>query len=298
MPDAQGRYTLLALGDSVMWGQGLAAGHSFAQQVRDWLAHLKPHGATLASLARSGAILDATPRPFDGAARAPWLFGELPRSCPGIRTQAEIARGSAGYAGYLDADSWDPPAWATAKASVREQLAAYGSGGPNLILLDGGINDFNALQVVLPWKLGGPDRTCGGNSHSDAVERLLGAARAAGPGVAVTGRFDLPALEEMTDADFKQRIDRLVYGRMKPTLQRLQQIFPASQVIVTGYFPIFTPGSLEGLLTGSARGWPQGRWSRPAAPLRRSRRRCSGRCTLRWIAEPLPTASSSNRRCG
>jgi len=238
-------YKILTLGDSVMWGQGLAQPHKFVQLVAD---HLAAGGreVALAALAHSGAVvcLDPTPpAPFQ-----PTLFGELPRSFPSIASQSAIAGGTPGYAPFLQANGWDSASWRAFKADLQDQIAGYSApgGGPDLILMDGGINDLGALQIVIPWRLGSAD-PCNGGTAAQApaggVERILDALAAA-PGE--LDAFDLAAIEWMTDAELKALVDRYVYDRMRRQVARVAEAFPQSRVVVTGYFPIFTEGSLDG----------------------------------------------------
>ncbi len=240
-------YKILTLGDSVMWGQGLAQPHKFVQLVAD---HLAAGGREIAvaALAHSGAVvcLDPTPpAPFQYT-----LFGELPRSFPSIASQSAIASGAPGYAPFLQANDWDSGSWRAWKADLAQQIAGYVApgGGPDLILVDGGINDLGALQIVVPWLLGSPDPCADAAAAAPAGGAgVLGAlARVGGE----LDALDVGALEWMTDAELKGLVDQYVYARMRSEVARLAAAFPASRIVVTGYFPIFTEGSL-GALAGS-----------------------------------------------
>lgn len=236
-------YKILTLGDSVMWGQGLLQAHKFAQLVAD---HLAAGGrqVALAALAHSGAVvcLEPTPpAPFQST-----LFGELPRSFPSIASQSAVARGVPGYAPFLQANGWDSSSWKAFKADLETQIAGYAApgGGPDLILIDGGINDLGALQIVIPWLLGSPD-PCAGAALAPAtgVETILDAVASAPGDLAA---FDLAAIQWMTDDELKALVDKYVYERMRREVARVAEAFPNSRVVVTGYFPIFTEGSLGG----------------------------------------------------
>ncbi len=236
-------YKILTLGDSVMWGQGLAQAHKFAQLTADYLTS-QGKQVELAALPHSGAVVceaPALPQPFQYT-----LFGELPRSFPSIASQTSIAGQAPGYAAFLQSNDWDPASWQAFKADLRQQVAGYWSPGgsqPDLILLDGGANDLGALQIVVPWNLGSPDPCAAGDAAAPggAVDQILAAA-AALPGE-VAG-FDPNAFDWMTDAQFKALIDTYVYDRMRLEVGRVAALFPQSRVVVTGYYPIFTSGSL------------------------------------------------------
>jgi hypothetical protein len=248
-------YKLLTLGDSVMWGQGLASQHKFVQLVAGYLAGL--HGpVAVAALAHSGAVVCDNPKPE--AAHQAFLFGELPRSFPSIASQLEIAGQAAGYGSFLQPNSWDPKNWQALKADLGKQIAGYWQAGgsqPDLILLDGGINDLGALQIVVPWLLNAPDPCASPGAappqlaQGGAVERILGAF-AAGPGTFAA--FDPNSIQWMTDDQFKALIDRYVWNRMRLQVGRLAARFQKSRVVITGYFPIFTPGSIGGLAAAGA----------------------------------------------
>jgi len=138
---------MLALGDSVVWGQGLSDAHKFVHLVQSFLAR-GGNTVELASLARSGAIIDLAPQA--STPHTSFLFGELPRSLPGILTELSVATRAAGFGTYLQPNSWDRGSWKAVKQDLARQIAGYASAPPNYILLDGGINDFRALQIVLP----------------------------------------------------------------------------------------------------------------------------------------------------
>jgi hypothetical protein len=248
---------VLALGDSVVWGQGLKEPNKFVEQARK----LVGSDAELASLAHSGAIIDL--KPLKAEKHSSFLFGELPRGLPGILSQIEIAAGNPDYASYLKPNSWDLEPWQALKKELARQIAGYATKAPDVILLDGGINDFNAFQIVVPWSIqGGEGKALGiaGSSGASNVARVLealdeaeadqapapkGAAAAPQPAA-----FALPDLHWLTDDEFRALIDKIVYERMRLLLRTLgsKPRFKASRVVVTGYFPIFTAGSVPALM--------------------------------------------------
>lgn len=247
---------ILALGDSVVWGQGLKDANKFVEKVRVSIGV----DTELASLARSGAVIDLQAR--TAQEHTSLLFGEIPRSLPGILSQLEIADGNAGFASYLNPQRFDPDFWVSVKQRLRRQIDGYQTAPPDFILLDGGINDLRAMQIVLPWNLHDGDdaaRTAGPSNVErvvaaldEAQEEMLSrrADPEAPPETSARAGLALPQLEPITDEQFRALIDRFVFERMRLLLRTLagKQRFKNSRVIVTGYFPIFTEGSAQSLL--------------------------------------------------
>jgi lysophospholipase L1-like esterase len=233
-------FKLLALGDSVVWGQGLKEDHKFDRQIAASLGR-GGQEVELASLARSGAIIDL--QPAAPGAHTAFLFGELPRTLPSILSELALAAGAAGFGSYLQPQPWDTAEWAATKRDLARQIAGYAQQGPDLILLDGGINDFKALQIVVPWSLheGGGAAA----SISTTMDHILSAVERAAEDLS---DLALPQLHWLTDDEFKALIDRFTFQRMRNLLAQAAASFPRSRVIVTGYFPIFTEGSLQPLL--------------------------------------------------
>jgi lysophospholipase L1-like esterase len=86
-----GALNVVALGDSVMWGQGLAdfpgmPPHKFTSSVRDWLMGAMGRPVMLNSFAHSGA----TVTPGNAAQELRILKGEVPSSFPSVGQQAMI----------------------------------------------------------------------------------------------------------------------------------------------------------------------------------------------------------------
>jgi hypothetical protein len=245
-------YKILTLGDSVMWGQGLLPDEKFVQLVA---AHVELLGRTVevAALPHSGAVVCTGPTPPGGLDF--FLDGEIPRSFPSIESQLGIATQTPGYASFLQVNPWDSPDWAKAKQAMQVAVAGYsGPAGqpPDLILVDGGINDLGALQVAIPWDLDSPDPcpaapvALGG----PALQKGALATRVTREVLAAGGdrtAIDLSGYPWITDEKLRELIDHYVYDRMRSLVGRLAQSFPTSKVVVTGYFPIFTSGSIDEL---------------------------------------------------
>ncbi len=84
---------MVVIGDSVVWGQGLKEEDKFDTQVEAWLEAQLGRKVHRYRFAHSGATVQEDPGEppcYDGD-DAPLFPGEIPRSNPGIWTQAEIA---------------------------------------------------------------------------------------------------------------------------------------------------------------------------------------------------------------
>ena len=110
-------FTIVAAGDSVMWGQGVAESSKFTTLTKNWIQGLLPNKPlVLTSFAHSGAII----RRGTAAEEALVLPGEMPSEFPSISRQ------------ILD----------TAPAQVSTSQV-------DLILLDGCINDISVKQILV-----------------------------------------------------------------------------------------------------------------------------------------------------
>lgn len=103
-------FRIVAMGDSIIWGQGLLPNEKFVTLVQQALVPKYPGGVTLESLAHSGAVIGAT-----GSSGTPQV-GEVPASRLSIIEQCD------GYANSPD--------------SV------------DLVLMDGGINDVGVASIL------------------------------------------------------------------------------------------------------------------------------------------------------
>lgn len=116
-------FNIVAIGDSVMWGQGLLPANKFATKVRDWIAGQLGKAVELRMRAHSGAITYPTPgepvyenRSYDG---------EVPADWPTISHQVTLA--SASVAGQPPASEVD------------------------LVLIDGCANNLGITTVLNPF---------------------------------------------------------------------------------------------------------------------------------------------------
>jgi hypothetical protein len=136
-------FNIVAVGDSVMWGQGLAENSKFASKVRQWLQTQLGKDVRLLLFARSGATLG----PFGGVDEARFVAeqnassGEVPRDMPSIMHQAlSLAPGP----GVAPADV-------------------------DLVLMDGCSNDIGVATILNPNKGDGEigsltQALCGGDA--------------------------------------------------------------------------------------------------------------------------------------
>jgi hypothetical protein len=185
--------SLLSVGDSLMWGQGLRPEHRFRERVRAHLGRVLDQDIVELSLARSGAPL-ANDEPDEVLSAIeddtiPDHYGpgdfsrEVPGDAPSTLEQLRIAEA------VLDADDID-------------------HGAIRFILLDGGINDAGITNILNPfvaWT--GEDFFAGRNAW------ILDRAR-----------------ETETE--------------MVQTLEEALATFPNATIVVNGYFPVFSYGSI------------------------------------------------------
>ena len=223
-------YKILAIGDSVMWGQGLKSDDKFAHRVGAALTQQTNAGRVQVDiLAHSGAVLKTEKdRATDPD---PYLMGELPRAHPNILTQAYIAKnGSPQNREYLGDKPYDLASHREHKHDIQAHAAAYDDKDPDLILVGGGINDFDAFQILLPFessKLAGVDfKEAQGIFDLAAIGREL---------------KTLVDSAGFTEKEFRA-LAKASIKPMKDTLLALKSaaMFPHSRIVVTGYYPLFT----------------------------------------------------------
>jgi len=137
-------FRMLVLGDSVMWGQGLADEHKFSYMVRQWICERRNNGSCpdkedvqVHVEAHSGAVIakpekDNQKKEEDRFTRdvAPVRYpGEVNNDYPTVWGEVDLARRY-----YSD------------KSIPLEEV--------DLILLNGGINDMGAPRILAPKILG------------------------------------------------------------------------------------------------------------------------------------------------
>lgn len=226
-------YKILAIGDSVTWGQGLKSEDKFAHRVGAALTQQTNAGPVQVDiLAHSGAVLkrekdrDAHPDPY--------LMGELPRAHPDILTQAMIAKSSTPEnRRYLADQPYDFASHRQHKHDILAHVAEYDAKDPDLIIVGGGINDFDAFQILLPFesaRLASIDfKEANGIFDLAAIGRELRT-------LVDSAGFSEKEFRALVRASFKPMKDHLVSLKSA-------SLFPNSRIIVTGYYPLFTEES-------------------------------------------------------
>ena len=156
---AQGRpFLMVTLGDSVMWGEGLPEalvfnsnnpGMKFRNIVHGWLlGHLGGRGVRQFNRSQTGAqIIVGGPTDY-----APGFSGDIPSSYPSIGMQVQLAARDVSNAGFSP-DMVD------------------------LVLLDGGINDVNIREILLPTNSTGKIQQMADQICTHRMSELLMGAR-------------------------------------------------------------------------------------------------------------------------
>ena len=174
---------MLAIGDSVVWGQGLKVENKFTDMVRDWLCKQRNGGSCenkedvqLHVEAHSGAIISKENDRDDEKEDvrftrgiAPLKYeGEVNNGYPTILAQVELAKS------YYKSNSIPP-----------EEV--------DLVILDGGINDLNAAKLLLPKWHDGDVRKKADEFCGERMRALLFKTAAAFPNarIVVIGYFPL-----------------------------------------------------------------------------------------------------------
>lgn len=231
--DAQGPWpTMVTVGDSVMWGQGLAPNAKFRELVR---AHYSTpsHPVVELSLARSGSkiAMDATDRdPRTGlteADRSAQLAQAMGVSTP-FAPAGYYFDDDADYAYRASATMREVP---NGPLSIRAQLdVAQGLLGPaqaaqvKLVLLNGGINDMGVMHFASPLPM------IAGALTADKFIQLLDQLQQ-DPAL-WTRNIDEAIATSQLKANFGDLVDAAL------------RLFPNAHVVATGYFPCVTAGSL------------------------------------------------------
>jgi hypothetical protein len=85
-------FNIIAVGDSIMWGQGLAQDHKFVTKVQQWLQSQFGPGkeVRLRNFARSGALVKLQPPTVEAqyAVELSTISAEIPRDTPSVMYQA------------------------------------------------------------------------------------------------------------------------------------------------------------------------------------------------------------------
>ncbi len=197
--------TMVAIGDSAMWGQGLRHDRKYAAQVFRALSggerlperNVKAHSGAIIGVAQGGPSLRS-----DYRAEAVRTGVEQDLGSVGTRTgRHEKPYGGLTILQQLDRLPYDyfghdPPAERDLRTAADRAYDRVDD--VDLVLLDGGINDVGTRAVVTPWA----------DHH---------------------------------DIDVATR--RHCYDHLKYLIERTRRKFPTALVVVTGYFPFLTDES-------------------------------------------------------
>jgi lysophospholipase L1-like esterase len=167
---------ILAIGDSVVWGQGLEEGNKFSVLVKTWLQSRVSNAGRKVNLHYADAHSGATILPELPLMSRRRYHGEINVSSPSIVEQVDLTS-----AHYLR----------------RKQPGPLATGNVDLILLDGCINDTKAINIAL--------------ADPDEIERA--------------------AKLYCFDAMRNQLLPKVI------------KTYPNANIIVTGYFPLFSDES-------------------------------------------------------
>ena len=161
-------FRMVTLGDSIMWGQGLAEPMKFRNIVSDWIGGaLNGRAVKQFGYAHSGAQIIA-----DNEDSVTNLPGEIPSDHPSITKQAGLAEND-----------------------VMASGAALGA--VDLILIDGGINDVGVVPILNPKNSSGTIAQLAQDVCVGRMSRLLPLVMQLYPNAAivVTGYFPIASTE-------------------------------------------------------------------------------------------------------
>ena len=220
-------YKILALWDSVMWGQWLEHDDKFVHIIADTLEKKSTDVSVSATiLAHSGANLDENQTEKTEWKKHPYLYGELPRSRPNTVTQAHIARLESDYLDWLSHDTFDFSSSINHKDTIKEECKNFATTNPNLVLVNGAINNFNAMQILLPVSMTQLSNACKEKNIITAVTKLMDSL-------------------DFTESEFKSKAKKCCYTTMLDTLVAVWNLYPNSQIVTPGYYPLFSEKSCD-----------------------------------------------------
>lgn len=181
---------MLAIGDSVMWGQGLEEKHKFTYLVRNWLCERRGGGSCrgvddvqLHVEAHSGAKI-ARPKKKDEEKTEE----RFTREFAPVRFSGEVNNGY-------------PTNWGQLELALRYYKEnSVPPSEVDLILVNGGINDLNATNILINRILGDDIKKNAEKFCRDEMIRFLYEAAGAFPNarIIVTGYFPLVSTETCT----------------------------------------------------------------------------------------------------
>lgn len=163
-------FNIVAVGDSVMWGQGLRLENKFATQVRDWAAAAvgKPASLHLDDIAHSGAV--TFPEPGQEGLDGVSYPGEVPWWSPSI--------------------AWQIGQIAPSKVPADEV---------DLVLLDGCINNVGVTKILSPFTGEGWLRDATRGYCNAGMQNLLRSVAGRFPNAKIVVNGYFPVISRLTD---------------------------------------------------------------------------------------------------
>lgn len=242
-------FRILALGDSVVWGQGLKEQNKFVFLTAKEISKKINEPVQVTMLAHSGAEIGkkknkASWVPYCVSQKYP--YGEIPRDRPNLYTQLKISQLDENFTGYLEPKKYDTDIAKKYRAKLKTQLNFYKTDPPDLIILDGGANDIGLFQIMSPFDLTKIKEITIKKLLLD-IARILGTS---------------PVIDSLTDrelqklakkyrkyiflkSDLEKKTKKYCYTDMLDLLKKTRNAYPHSKILVTGYYPVFTKGTLK-----------------------------------------------------
>jgi len=154
-------FRMLVLGDSVMWGQGLTNDNKFSYRLKNWICRQRNSGTCPTAddveiyvEAHSGAVVAQPRKPHEKEIEQRFLRTNAP-----VRFDGEV---NFGY----------PTIWGEVDLARRHyEAAAIAREEIDLIIVNGGINDIGAPNILLPLLGGNLDKLA--RKYSEQEMRLL-----------------------------------------------------------------------------------------------------------------------------
>ena len=180
---------MLALGDSVVWGQGLLDEHKFSYKLRDWLCAQRaaasscPDGqdVQLHVEAHSGAVISKPDKRREREEEARFTRADSPVRFPG------------------EVNNAFPTMWGQLELARRHyQSLSVPPGEVDLVIVNGGINDMNAARLLVSRLFGGDVKRLARKYSGDEMRRFLLAVADAFPNARIIVPGYFPLVSEST----------------------------------------------------------------------------------------------------
>lgn len=214
-------FEMLAIGDSVMWGQGLPYQHKFSFRTKHWLESEIFENKRAVNLfvgAHSGATIELNDE--EGFDPLKTYNGEINIYTPSIKQQVDDAFNW--YKNGIIPKGYEESIPEQSGKRLPESLECYG-GSPvlpenvDLILVNGGINDLGAKNLVNPTFSRDKIKKRAKEYCGDSMETLLGKISGEFPNarIIVTGYFPLISKETNPNVVYDAIVD--IFGESSRT---------------------------------------------------------------------------------